>query len=195
MKQLTFEMVGTYAYLMNAPTKMEHRGAAGDKVKTATKAETPEEEAEGRCYRLPSGQLYAPGMSAHASLIDACVGRKLSGNKAARAVFGSNVFVEDEVLPFYDPETLEPVTKYEVDLRRVVNAGRNAGSVMRARPKIPRWACRVTFSYDETQLSPETILEVFQIAGARVGWGDFRPKPGGPGNPGPFGRYAVRLVG
>ena len=194
MKELWIEVVGTYAILMNNPVGMS---VVPDKPAGATtkpRNPTPAEEAESKCYRMASGQLYAKSEMFRSAMIDAVTGLKYGSKVFAKPTLMGGLFDEQELCPLYDPETRAPITEYEIDTRRAVVQG---NGVSRSRAKVRRWACQVRFLYDPDTLTPELILDAAQRAGMRVGIMDFRPKPPpGPksGKGGPFGRFSVALL-
>ena len=75
--------------------------------------------------------------------------------------------------------------KDEIDVRPVVIKS-TKGRIPRRRPIFKNWSLKFTIEYDEDEISAETIKEILDYAGRRVGIGDFRPENGGP-----FGRFMV----
>lgn len=186
MRIIQFEVTGMKpGLLMHSPAGMKRTDGPGSGLAKAIP--TAETEAEGGAYRLPSGQLYIPAYAFRASILTASKGRKI-GKNFARSIFQSCLFEngEDMVAPLYEAGTKAPLSTYEIDVRRV-RIGKSG--VMRARAFIQDWACRVSFEYDDERLAPETIAEVFAIAGKTVGVLDYRPTSSGP-----FGRYLVELL-
>jgi hypothetical protein len=69
-------------------------------------------------------------------------------------------------------------------LRRSVSVG-NART-MRTRAMFPAgWSAEIAAQFLPTLLDRAEILEIFQVAGAQIGIGDWRPK---------YGRYKVQLI-
>lgn len=185
METITFEITSVSPLLMNNPAAMKP-GDGNVGVKHIPK---PEEEAASKAYRLPSGQLYLPTTQFRGSILNAAVGQKI-GKRAARAVFAAAMFVDKEVCELYDPETGDPLKDYVVDVQRaVIESGRKKNSIMRARPKLPRWMTTITFLRDPEWLSIENMEKVFTQAGQLIGVGDFRPQCLGP-----YGRYSIKLI-
>jgi hypothetical protein len=182
LSSVTFEILCEYALLMNNPNSM----AQADIGMGRKKIPTPEEEAASKVYRLPSGQLYVPSLAFKACLLNAASGQKI-GKRAARTVLAASVFEEGEVCPLYLPSSGEPIKEYEIDVRRAV-VNKKCG-VLRARPKIPNWACEVKFNYVTDLASPETIEAALSEGGALFGILDYRPQ-----KLGPFGRFNVKRV-
>jgi len=63
---------------------------------------------------------------------------------------------------------------------------------VRVRPKFSFW--EVTGRIENVlpaEIKEKVMMEIFAVAGARVGIGDWRP--GAPGKPGPYGRFTVDL--
>lgn len=182
-ERVTFEVEGQTPLLMHNPAGMLRKsgGAKGPKQKVPT----PEDEAEAGAYRLPDGALYLPATAFRAALLEAAKHQKVAKYSLPSLLAGA-------VLPDFetpecvlrDPESGEPIREYAVDLRRAV-VQRNG--VLRARPMIARWTCRVSFVIDVDFVPVQTVEETFARAGLVVGVGDFRPQ-----HKGWFGRFTVR---
>jgi hypothetical protein len=54
--------------------------------------------------------------------------------------------------------------------------------VMRTRPRFMPWSGTLVFKYEDTVFNKDAIVEVVEIAGSMIGFGDWRPK---------FGRFDV----
>ena len=80
----------------------------------------------------------------------------------------------------------------EARLRKAV--GMTSGSkVMRTRPLIPTgWTCEVPVELDPDLIDRDTFEQIADIAGHRIGMGDWRPSA--PKVPGPFGRFVVESL-
>ncbi|HEV2627614.1 MAG TPA: hypothetical protein VGV41_03090 [Pseudolabrys sp.] len=102
--------------------------------------------------------------------------------RQARAGF---MVTEPAVVVFAGPTTIDELwADSRFRLRRSVAVG-NART-MRTRPMFPvGWSADVTASYLPTLLDRSEVLEIFQIAGAQVGIGDWRPR---------YGRYKAELI-
>jgi hypothetical protein len=94
MPEITFRITNLSALLMNSPQAMA-RAAEGLGRKKVPK---PEDEAESKAYRLPSGQLYLPSIQFRSSILNAVKGVRI-GKTAARQVFSAALFVTEEFCP------------------------------------------------------------------------------------------------
>jgi hypothetical protein len=184
LRLVRFEVTGVHGagLLMHNPAGMARRKETGIGPKVIP---SPEEEAEAGCYRLPSGQLYLPTTHFRSAILAAAAGQKIE-KKAARLILSAALFAIEESAPLYHPETGHPLREYEIDIRRAVVQRQG---ISRSRPKLPQWATTVEFQYEPMLLNPEMIQQVFDLAGAIIGVGDFRPSKSGP-----FGRFSVDLV-
>jgi hypothetical protein len=179
MHYLTVHVEGTSPLLMNS--------AAGLGQAAPGEIPAPEVEAERGAYRLPDGALYFPATGFRGALVAAGKGHRI-GKRFATGVLGGAVFASEEAAALTDPASGEPLTAYQIDVRRCVPPGARGGvSVLRARPRLDKWAAVFTLEYDDTLVDPQTILHFLGIAGRNVGVGNFRPAKGGW-----FGRFAVR---
>jgi hypothetical protein len=184
IEQLTYTISGLSPLLLNNPRGMlMQSGAAPARQK---KIPTPEEEAEGGTYRTAEGVLAVPAIAVRNAMITAAAGFKYKTRSWKG--FVSHIEIRPaELLPLFDSQG-EPVTEYEIDLRRAVIKGR--GAVARARPLVRDWRASFTFLADTEMLphdKPRELLKQFLLeAGARIGIGDYRPE-----KTGWFGRFAV----
>jgi hypothetical protein len=184
VEQLTYTIEGLSPLLLNNPRGMlAQSGSAPAKQK---RIPTPEEEAEGGTYRTAEGIIAVPAIAVRNAMITAAAAFKYKTRSWKG--FVSHVEIRPaELLPLYDSHD-EPVTTYEVDVRRCVIKGR--GAVARARPLIREWRATFTFIADTSMLphdNPKELLRGFLVeAGARIGIGDYRPE-----KTGWFGRFTV----
>ena len=73
----------------------------------------------------------------------------------------------------------------EVDSRPVTIPA-TKGRVMRHRPRYDQWAAKFRLRINEDVLAEETIHQLLEEGGTRIGIGDYRPEKGGP-----FGTFRV----
>jgi len=181
--EIKIAVEGISPLLMNNPQSMTMTGNGLN----SKKIPSPEDEASAKVYILPNRQLYVPAIAFRSAIIDAVTGRRI-GKATARRVSGAALFVLEEFCPLVDPENGKPIKKYSIDIRRAVVQG---NGVMRARPRIDRWATTMVFEYDPDFLSKENIFEAVELAGKIVGVMDYRPRPP-KGKGGPFGRFKLK---
>ena len=191
MKNITFEVVGLEpGMLMNNPASIvitrQGETKAGPKY-----IPTPEEEAEPKTFRLPNSQLYFPVRCFQATILYAAKGVKF-GKSFASSLVKTGIFVINTEMrcPLYYAGSKEPIFDYKIDTQRAV-IGKS--SVMRSRPLLEDWMCRVNFEYDERTIAPEQIKDLFVRAGLVSGVGDHRPS-NPDGNPGPYGKFVCELL-
>lgn len=156
---------------VSATSRSAHNGSKG----------TPREQAEPKLYASSKGKPVLPGPNLLAAIVEA--GKfiksgksKLTTNRSSLVPAGINVAeIEAPVAP----------TKWEVDSRPVVIPA-TGGRVMCHRPRFDAWACRFTLEIDEELFDEATARQLVDLAGHRIGIGDFRPA-----RRGPFGRFSV----
>lgn len=174
---------GVTPLLMNAMST-EQLLNIRNKVKAPKNAArpSPRDEAESKVHRMPDGDPHIPVAMLMSCLIGAGQFVRLDGKKqistAKSTVLPGLLTIEDRWLP------LSPKT-WEVDIAQGRNP--NGGeAVCIIRPRFDSWAFALTLSVDQTQIGLNVIRELVDIAGNRVGLGDFRPKCKGT-----FGRFCV----
>lgn len=174
---------GVTPLLFNAMSQ-EQLLAIRDKIKPARNAAkpSPRDEANGKVHRMPDGEPHVPVAMLMSCLIGAGQFVRLDGKKqvstAKSTVLPGLLTIEDRWLP------LRPPT-WEVDIAQGRNP--NGGeAVCIIRPRFDEWSFDLTLSVDQRQIGVAVIRDLVDIAGNRVGLGDFRPKCKGT-----FGRFSV----
>lgn len=150
---------------------------------------TPRETAAFKVYMTdePTPRPYIPGANILACIVRAGtlikVGRtKLSTQKSS--MIPAAVEIVEAHLPIFKPGE-KTSAKFEVDTRGVVNPA-TGGRMVCHRPLFHHWQLRLELTYDAEMLDESTVRELFDVAGAKIGLGDFRPD-----RRGPFGRFLV----
>jgi len=138
--------------------------------KTAPRA-IPREEAEPKVHLGPDGKPALPSEMLYSCLIAAGQHVRLDGRRqissAKSTMLPAFLTLEDASLP------IKPA-KWEVDMRRGKNP--NGGEmVCIVRPRFDEWSFSVGIVIDTKEIAEETIRRLFEIAGRRIGLGDFRP--------------------
>jgi len=152
---------------------------------------TPRETATRRIYWSdePTPRPFVPSANVLACLVRAGsmikVGRtKLSTMKSS--LIPAAVEIVEMQLPIFKPGA-KTVADYEVDTRGVVNPA-TGGRMVCHRPLFHFWQLRFSLTHDAEMLDEAIVRELFDIAGSKIGLGDFRPD-----RRGPFGRFTVTL--
>jgi hypothetical protein len=143
----------------------------------------PEEEAKGYLYWTEDGASIAlPSTMIYRSFINGASGYKLAGSKQAAAnLLAGAIEIEPLLIPFNTKE-------YKLHTCRVV-VGMGKG-IMRTRPMIPAgYSLEFTINVDDDAVSPSVaplMREIMEVAGRRMGLGDYRPQ-----KKGPYGKFNV----
>lgn len=155
-------------------------------AKTAPR-KTPREECEPKVHSF-QGKPVIPMPNIVACLIEAGRYLRLDGKRQMSTASSTMLpaFVEFEgdftALVKRNGAT---VATWEPDMRQGRNP--NGGeAVCVCRPRFDEWQFDLEITIDSTQISTDKIRELFDIAGARIGLGDFRPA-----RKGTFGRFTV----
>ena len=187
MEIFTFQVTGrSPGLLMHNPAAMGN-GGTGMSVK---KTKTPEDEARAGRYVDGKGNFYFPAQAFKSCMVSGAKGLRFNKQAAATLIRGT-VFCPEDNVTILDPKTLKPLkaAKYDIDMRRVVITGRRCG-VLRARPLVKSWACKVALEVDaDPYYNAGDLLQAIERGSRMVGVGDFRPENGGA-----FGRFTVKLL-
>lgn len=146
------------------------------KAKGAKEARDPRSEYLACFYMLggtkpeTKGARYGfPAAGFKGASVDACTFIDGMTKVSARGAFH---VIADEGL--VEIEALEPPRMRE-DTVRV-----GMGTLdLRYRPEFPRWAATLVIEYNHAAISPEQIVNLFNVAGFAVGVGDWRPQRDG----------------
>ena len=178
MKVYNVTIQGTTPLLMNRPSQLDIADKSKD-VKRETK--TPEEQAEGRLYKDSEEKIYIPATWFRGCLIEAGKQKKMGGKGSSKATYSKAVGSCASIEPF----EIVLKNKWKVFSILAVNPtthGRN----MLYRPQFDKWEVDLQVEFDEEQIEPSVMKELFDIAGKRVGVGDWRPA-----KKGMFGKFQV----
>ena len=178
MKQFDIEIAGgKRGILLHNPAGQ--MGQKGVRKSSEGSVPTPEAEAAAGLYWMPDkSSISFPADNLHSALIAASSGMKIKRLSLAPFISGSIEIAPDDI-PFH-------TKKYEVDIRRAVVQRQG---ILRARPLLSPW--KLNFSIlvedDFPVLDVEnTLRALLEIAGGRIGIGDYRPQ-----RRGRFGKFKV----
>lgn len=92
-----------------------------------------------------------------------------------------------KTMPFDEQSAAVERMGFRLDVRRAVVG---TSKHVRVRPRFDAWQLKGTLGVDEPAITPEVLAQLFEIAGARSGIGDWRPSAK---KSGPFGRFTTDL--
>lgn len=141
----------------------------------------PREQAQARLYLDSKGKPVLPGTNLMRAIVNAGSFVKSGKSKLSTqrsSVIPAGMSVVEVELPIAGG-------KWEVDSRSVVIPS-TGGRIMCHRPRFDDWRVSFTLEVDETMFSEAIARELLDLAGKRIGVGDFRPE-----RKGPFGRFRV----
>jgi hypothetical protein len=145
----------------------------------------PAEAAERTAYRDEGGRLYMPGAAIARLLREAGSSHKQRGSrKSLKYIVPAAVIVPAEEIILHDPAG-EPLTVIQVDSRPVTIPA-TKGRIMRHRARVEKWQATFDLEIDDTVLDAETIHQLLEEGGRRIGVLDYRPERGGP-----YGRFSI----
>lgn len=142
------------------------------KAKTAKEAKDPEQDYKDSLYDHPGGGYGFPCVAFKAAAVSACRfsdGIKMTEARGAFHVVGELAKIDGE------PSMREDM----------VRVGMGTADI-RYRGQFEKWKTRLLVSYNKAALSPEQIVNLFNIAGFGVGVGEWRPEKDGS-----YGRFHV----
>lgn len=176
MKTYDITIEGTSSLLMNRPSML-----IGD----ISKDKKPDSDdiqgkAEEKLYINPKGELYQPATHLLGALVEAGKHKKVVGK--GKATYSKIVGYAAQVDPF---EIKHEIQKWEVFSVLAVNPSTKGRNPLH-RPMLKNWRLSFQVVFDETEIAPVIMKELFDIAGRIVGIGDWRPA-----KKGPYGKFQV----
>lgn len=155
--------------------------------KTAARPQ-PREAADARVHRLPDGRPCVPARMLYSALVGAGQFVRLDGKKqistATKTVLPGMLVLTSADMPILDPATGKAAA-YETDIQQGRNP--NGGeAVCVIRPRFDAWQIECEAEVDQSVMPLTLARELFDLAGKRLGLGDFRPQ-----RRGTYGRFAV----
>lgn len=141
----------------------------------------PREQAQARLYLDSNGKPVLPGTNLMRAIVNAGSFVKSGKTKLSTqrsSVIPAGISIEEVELPISG-------AKWETDSRSVVIPS-TGGRIMCHRPRFDEWRVSFTLSVDSSMFSEALARELLDLAGKRIGVGDFRPE-----RKGPFGRFRV----
>ena len=182
-----FKVIGVFPLLTNNPASM-----AEDEEETKPKPKpknknygTPEEQAKKGLYLNEKGNFCIPSCAFRASILNGAKNYKI-GKNSAISILQASIFNVDELSILFDPETEKPLKKFSVDSRRVIIQKQG---IIRHRPKFEKWGCFLHLQIDPNYINAEIVKEYLNIAGTKIGVGDFRVE-----KKGSFGKFFVKIL-
>lgn len=135
------------------------------KAASAKDAKDPEQDYKDSLYEVPGGGYGFPSVAFKAAAVSACRfsdNIKMTEARGAFHVLGELVAVEGT------PQMREDM----------VRVGMGTAD-LRYRGEFPEWRCVLRVRYNSNALSPEQIINLFNLAGFGVGVGEWRPEANG----------------
>ena len=174
IQHLEVKVVGDSPLITHAWAEKAIRQIKDKQAKKATKgreAREPEADYEAAFYRTDDGVPAMPSVAFKSAAVSACrdLDKKMT---EARGRF----HVEGELIEIIG----EPRMREDM-----VRVGMGTADI-RYRPEFVKWSAILPITYNSTQISPEQIINLLNVAGFGVGVGEWRPE-----NNGQYGRFHV----
>ncbi|BBE51188.1 hypothetical protein OYT1_ch1642 [Ferriphaselus amnicola] len=156
---------------VSAGTTVAIRGAQG----------MPREQAEPKLYLDANSKPCIPSPNLMRAIVDA--GTFIKSGKSKLSTQRTSLVPAG--ISIVEPELPITPSKWEVDSRSVVIPA-TGGRVMAHRPRFDEWRLSLTLDVDTDMFDEGVARQLVDLAGQRIGLGDFRPA-----RRGPFGRFRV----
>ena len=167
-----------------------------DKTRKKSKSRAPmtlEEEAEACIHRDGDGRAVIPKKMLMSNLMNAGVFIRLDQKRQLStkdsSLLPGLLHIDDNDFPLLKPGSGDESTWGYASWRYTVEQGRNPNggeAVAIVRPLFELWAISFDVTLDTDDLAEDTWRRLFDLAGSRVGIGDWRPQ-----RKGVFGQFKV----
>jgi len=176
MQKYKIEIEGISPLLMNRPSML-----MGD-VSRDNKPSSDDIKgmAEAKLYINDKKKLYQPSTHVSGALIEAGKHKKVVGK--GKSTYSKIVGYAVQIEP-YEIEHLKQ--NWEIFSVLAVNPSTRGRNPLH-RPMLKEWKLSFEVVFDETEIQPSIMKELFDIAGRIVGLGDWRPA-----KKGPYGKFQV----
>lgn len=187
MKQINITIKGITPLLMNRMSPEQLLALhTGEKKKFKVRPQ-PRDEAKSRAYLTEDGMPYLPTENFMACLITAGMYIRLDGKRQMSTrqstLLPGFLTIENPYLPLTGLNDI--AATWEVDMRQGRNP--NGGeAVCIIRPRFDQWSFSASLLIDIDSIAEDMIRELIDMAGSRVGLGDFRPQ-----RRGVYGKFKV----
>lgn len=149
-----------------------------NKKKKVSLERTPREIAQEHAYQDPkTKQCYLPSGYVTGAFSYAAAEYKQTGSKKSYKAIAAGIFrPTSEMIQLIDAEN-NPITDFEVDIRKGTNF--TAGAVAICRPRFDKWEAEFFIQLNTDLISPDMALQILSDAGIRAGVGSFRVQKSG----------------
>ena len=178
MKKFNITIEGTSPLLMNRPSQLDIADKSKD-VKRET--QTPQEIAKAKLYTDAEDRIYIPATWFQGTIVEAGKQKKMGGKGSSKATYSKVAGSSVEINPF----EIILDAKWKVFSILSVNPTTKGRNILH-RPQFDKWEISFEVCFEETQIEPSVMKELFDIAGKFVGVGDWRPA-----KKGRFGKFQV----
>lgn len=176
MKKYRITIEGISPLLMNRPSML-----IGDISKDRKPlSNDAKKQAEMKLYINDKGKLYQPSTHFYGALIEAGKHKKVVGK--GKSTYSKICGYAVQIEPY---EIEHQKQKWEVFSCLAVNPNTKGRNPLH-RPMLKEWRLSFDVLFDETEIAPSIMKELFDIAGRIVGIGDWRPV-----KKGPYGKFHV----
>lgn len=168
LRMITITLVGDSSLICHA---WSHKAKAAmldkqmKRAKTGKAAKDPQQDFEDSLYRMPGGGYGFPAVAFKAAAVSACRfadGVKMTEARGAFHVLGELVPIEGE------PTMREDMVRIAMGTADI-----------RHRGEFRRWRATLNVRFNASALSPDQIVNLFNVAGFGVGVGEWRPEKDG----------------
>jgi len=174
IQRLMVKIVGDSPLITHAWAEKAIRQIKDKQAKKATKgkeAREPEADYQAAFYRTDDGVPAMPSVAFKSAAVSACRDLDMKMTEAR-----GRFHVEGELIEIIG----EPRMREDM-----VRVGMGTADI-RYRPEFVKWSAILPITYNSTQISPEQIINLLNVAGFGVGIGEWRPEKNGQ-----YGRFHV----
>jgi hypothetical protein len=165
IKLMEITVIGDTSLITNQWSEAAKEQIKGKQAKAAMgprEARNPKAEYEASLYKMPDGSFGFPAIAFKKAAVSACRyidGLPMTKARGAFFVMGEMVQIKGQ------PNLREDMVRLQTGVSSIAY-----------RADFARWSCKLTIRFNAGFITPEQIMNLFEVAGFHVGIGQWRPE-------------------
>jgi len=178
IKNMRLDLQGTSPLLMNRFSEKKQQEIIDKQMKKTKQKEArnPQEEVKEKIHYDEDGNVSFPSAGFKKAMVESAPYLEGLDKKMARGSF----FIKGQFVPI-------KYSKMVVNQATVRLSGMGRVASIAFRPEFRDWSCVLVIDYNSSQISPEQIVNLANLAGFHIGVGEWTPQ-----HSGNFGMFAIK---
>jgi hypothetical protein len=181
MELFEFEILGTRPLLQHKMSEAERDKLIYGSKETKRTSKTkipPKDQAEAHAWKDDKGYIFPASFMLGAFKAASSEYKQSHSSRKSMKGIAAAIFQPAAMyFPLLNPETKKQLTEFETDIQIGNNALR--GAIAICRPRFDNWLVQFQANLDTSLVSEDTIHQILNDAGLRIGVGSYRVINGG----------------